>query len=280
MSLVATDDPDEQPIAPLPPHERPWRHPSELARAQRVASSIPPPPLSRLVAGIALGMAAVLSIVLVVLVLPRTGGREDLPAAAAATPTTVLPLRQHSALDIASLDQLGRTYLLPVAVLPPELFASVRRPPNAETLFVTTASILGADRPLLLTTKAGSLIPLSVAGHDPRSGLSLLRSMLRIRATGSVDVARQTTTSPGTPMVLHGRIEHRVKVGLRVASDSSDPFVPFDVDGTTKNVVDAAPVTDLDGRFAGLFVHRNGAVGVVPVSAIVAFVERVLQSPG
>lgn len=277
---MATDEPDEHPIAPLPPHERVWRHPSELARAQRAAASIPPPPLNRIVAGIALGVAVVLSIVLVVLVLPRTGGRENLPAAEP-PPATVPDNGARSALGVASLDQLGHAYLLPLGALPADLFSPASRALITDTVFVSASRSLGSEQRVTLPTPAGSLIPLVVAHHDAQSGLSLLRSTLPLRTSrAAVDVARKPATAAGTTMVLHGSAEHRVKVGLRVASTSSDSFVPFDVDDVTKNFVDAAPVTDVDGHFVGLFVHRDGAVGVVPVSAIVSFVERALQSPG
>lgn len=278
---MATDDPDELPIAPLPPHERSWRHPSELARAERAVASVPPPPLDRIVAGIALGIAVALSIVLMVLVLPRTGGREDLPVAFKSPPTTLADRGSHAALGVASLDRLGRTYLLPVGILPVDLFSPERRPLIAGDLFVSTSHALDVDQTVSLPTQAGSLIPLEVTFHDDRSGLSLLRSSLPIRTPrAAIEVAPRPITAAGTTMVLHGRTEHRVKVGLRIASAAAESFVPVDVDDVTKNFVDAAPVTDIDGRLAGLFVHRDGAVGVVPVSAIVSFVERALQEPG
>ncbi len=282
---MATDEPDENPVAPLPPHERPWRHPSELARAQRTAASIPPPPLNRIVAGIALGVAAVLSMALVVLVLPRTAGRENLPVAASPASSTLPVATRNAALGVAALDQLGHTYLLPVTVLPTDLFSAESRPSvtdgTTDTMFVSSFRTLDVARRVTLPTPAGSLIPLEVTYHEPLTGLSLLRSRLRVPASRSkVVVASRPITAAGTTMILHGPTEHRVKVGLRITAGTSDSFIPFEVDAVTRSFTDAAPVTDIDGRFAGLFVHRNGAVGVVPVSAIVSFVERALQSPG
>jgi hypothetical protein len=255
-----------------------------MARAQRAAASIPPPPLNRLVAGVALGVAVALSIALVVLALPRTAGREELPVSARPPSSIRSATTSPSALGITSLDRLGRTYLFPVAVLPAGLFSPESRSlitdPGSGSVFVSSSPGLDGDRPVSLPTPAGSLIPLEIVHRDTRTGLTLLRSSVRVSPPRkNVEVAPEPLTAAGTTMVLHGRYEHRVRIGLRIASTPPESFLPFEVDDVLKKFADAAPVTDLDGHFVGLFVHRDGAVGVVPVSAIVSFVERALQSP-
>jgi hypothetical protein len=75
--------------APLPPHERAWRHPSELAAANRAALSADEPSSTSRTIALVGGAAGVLAVALLVLTLaPR---RNDTPVAVSSTSSPDTP---------------------------------------------------------------------------------------------------------------------------------------------------------------------------------------------
>jgi hypothetical protein len=275
---VATDDPDNEPVAPVPPHERTWRHPSEVAKERRTIATVAPPPLSQLVTGIAACVAVVLCVTLVGLALPRTADRDTTPRNAAPTLTTAEMPSDAPATSMAFADRGGESYFIPIDIFL-AAFDTTSGGPSAASLFVSVGSDRKPDSTAMIATAAGSQIPLKVAFHDSGLNLVLLRSDVPV-AIPSVPSAFASVTrnSIGSTMILHGQRSHRTKIGLSTGTMSSRSFIPFEDDGDMRDVPRAALVTDAAGRLAGLFSRHNDSVGLVPVSAIVEFVERALQS--
>ncbi len=275
---MATDEPDNEPVAPVPPHERTWRHPSEVARERRTIANVAPPPLGRLVTGIAVCVAVVLCVALIGLALPRTADRDTAPRNAAPTPTTVDVPSDARATSMAFADRRGESYFVPIDIFQ-SAFNIASGGSSTASLFVSVGFDRNSDSTALIATAAGSQIPLTVAFRDSGLDLVLLRSDIPV-AHPSVPSAVTSVTrdSVGSTMVLHERRSHRTKIGLSTGATSSRSFIPFEDNGDMRDVPRAAPVTDTTGRLAGLFSRHNDAVGLVPVSAIVEFVERALRS--
>lgn len=72
------DDKDRDiPNAPLPPHERGWRHPAEIGEWSRTTDELisSAPPLSRRLTAVIAGLSLVLSLVVVAIAIPREGNK-------------------------------------------------------------------------------------------------------------------------------------------------------------------------------------------------------------
>ncbi|MFM8389535.1 MAG: hypothetical protein ACKOA5_09840 [Actinomycetota bacterium] len=158
--------------APLPRHERAWRHPSETGQQRRANSRRPAPPLSpfvTLLAGV-LGLGVIAG--LVALVMPREAPREVLPVvrnAAIATQST--PLADvTTGPAFPTVD--GKRFVLAVG----------------NDTFVTTG-----NGDATVARIGGRSVQLRVVEFDEKLGISVLRADER------VDVQSPFKTSPVAP---------------------------------------------------------------------------------
>lgn len=244
--------------APLPRHERAWRHPSEIGQQRRAGSRCSAPPLSPFVTCLAglLGLGLVAS--LVALVIPREAPREALPSVRNATVST--PWKQ------------------PADVTPTPVFPTVDESrfvvgfvagleDGSDNLFVTTGQS-GA----IIANIGGRLVPLRVVAFDGNLGISVLR------ADAQVDGPAPFATSTMAPVVgSHVRVGSNetvdASVGVSVMFDTTT-FVPLAGDVLTADVPESSPVKDNEGRLVGLFTRRSGAVGFVPIAALDELLSR------
>lgn len=237
--------------APLPRHERAWRHPSEVGQQRRANSRRPAPPLGPFVT-LLLGVLG-LSVLacLVALVMPREAPREALPvvrnAAIAAPPTDASTGPVFAVID-------DDRFVLAVGE-------------KADGYFVTTGK--GGTTTVDV---GGRSIPLRLVEFHDDFNVSVLR------AEEELDVPTRFVTSTLIPAV-----GSRVSVGSNKAFDASigvsvvfdaATFVPLAGEVLTVDVPEAAPVNDSVGRLVGLFTSRDGAKGFVPMAAIDEILSR------
>ena len=248
------DTRDTQP-APLPAHERVWRHPSEIAQHKRTLARRPAPPLGPLITSLAGAVAMALIVLVVALVAPGGAPRESVPT----TPTrsAVRPVADGIASGFAAV---GSERL----VLPLGAVAGLDDLAN-ESLLVTIDTP-GAVPPTSVVTSSGPT-PVAVLRRDTELGLVLLSYPTGAGETVGLAAAQWQPTSAGVELVVDDGRPHRASVGVAITSDTRS-FVPLDGDVLTEAVADGATVTDLRGRLVGLYSDRNGARGYVPIAAI------------
>lgn len=247
-------DDDERPTtgrAPLPRHERVWRHPSEVGQQRRANSRRPAPPLgpfvTLLLGVLGLGVLACL----VALVMPREAPREALPVArnaAIATPATDLPTGSA----FATID--GDRFVLAVG-------------DEVDGYFVTIGN--GGTTTVEF---GGRSIPLRVVEFHDDLDISILR------ADEQLEVPSRFSTSAATPTVgsrvtVGSNKTLDASIGVSVVFDAAT-FVPLAGEVLAADVPEAAPVNDSEGRLVGLFTNRDGAKGFVPVTAINEILSR------
>lgn len=109
MTADEFENPDSSPV---PPHDRTWRHPAELADAQRSAH-LTAPPLGRRLTAITVVVSALSSFVVLSIAVPR-GIQEYSESSPDTTTTTVVaPVRGTAAGSLGILDgRLGATSAL------------------------------------------------------------------------------------------------------------------------------------------------------------------------
>ena len=139
-----------------------------------------------------------------------------------------------------------------------------------KTVFVTT--VLSTDTPQVVSDEGR---PLTVVGYDPELGLVALTSpdaSLRGPAFAS---ASASSPRRGTKVVLHGTTVGQATIGMSVTSNP-DRFIPLEsvANFGTGSSTPSGIVTDIEGQFLGLYIHRGDARGFVPLAAIKVFVSQ------
>lgn len=234
--------------APLPRHERAWRHPSEIGQQRRALSRRSAPPLSPLVASLCGALGLALVIALVALVVPPSAQRESpsqVRNAAVATPARADDIRTLPGLMTAD----GRRFVF-----------AITAPATANQLFVTTGAVSGVDVdvdgrrvPLTVVSRAGGLTLLTGSAVAPRS-----------MPIGSAPISVPTI---GTKVVVSGQNSISAVIGISVNSDSRS-FVPLAGDILGTDAIESSVVQDGAGHVLGLYTERDGSRGFVPISVI------------
>ena len=237
--------------APLPRHERAWRHPSEIGQQRRANSRRPAPPLgpfvTLLVGVLGLGIIAGL----IALVMPREAPREVLPVVRNAATATPLAPSSDASTGSAIPTNGGNRFVLAVG----------------NDVFVTTG-----NGDAIVANIGDRSVPLRVVEFDEKLGISVLRADER------VDVQAGFETSPMTPSVgsyvtVGSNETLEASIGVSVAFDAAT-FVPLAGDVLAVDVPESSPVKDAEGRLVGVFTSRNGAKGFVPIAAVNELLSR------
>lgn len=225
---------------PVPPHERNWRHPSELAAAEQAeVRAEPVPPALR---WFAITTGSVGLVAIAVLVLTVSPSRSSSPVAMSAT----------TAPGSAALDQNAPT------------IAAVRRPSTV----ATTAGIGITVRALATPIGDGDYAVVSaaaIAGHD-ESTLSVVLPSGRLataqRVEQGVGSSSETVlivldqTEPG-----HRVSEHRPKDREVVTVMSTPPITVAYADIASLEVEEGTAVIDESGGLVGLCSGGDGGRG-------------------
>jgi hypothetical protein len=223
---------------PLPPHERTWRHPSELAAAERL--EIHHTPAHRSTRGFAIATGSIGLVALGVLMILVTPPAQDSPVAVSATtsPSTVR----------TSLSGNGPTHVAtPVA--------AVRAVPHE------LATPIG-DGHLALITASGSTI---------RRGAELDVQLMN----GPVVTAVVDSTMQGVVVVsiASGANGHEIAASqpepYDIVTVLAEPPVTIAFSAlTTLDAKEGTPVLDDDGDLIGLCSQRHGAGDDQPITLI------------
>jgi hypothetical protein len=217
---------------PVPPHERSWRHPSELAAAEQAALRAEPVPPALRWFAITTGSVGLVAIA--VLVLTVSPSRSSSPVAMSATTAPA---------SAAALDQLAPT------------IAAVRRP----SVVATTAGIGVMVRALATPIGAGDYAVVStaaIAGHDA-SSLSVVLPSGRLATAQLVEPDDESSGETALIVLDHaepGRqvSEHRPKDREVVTIMSSPPITVAYADIASLDVEEGTAVIDESGGLVGL----------------------------
>lgn len=270
------DNEPDYPRAPLPPHERTWRHPSELGPL--VEYRTPP---SRRVPRLALVGAGVASVVLmaglVQLLAPRGGSRVVSVAS-----ESIDDLDQSDPAVTRTTTRQSRTSTAPKSPRSRRLGALAKRAKSLSTLMLadaqraavavgdgrhafTVASALVADEELLVFVTKGVGVRARVVSVNPESNLAVLE--LEKVVSG---VAHQ---------VAYDRPEDGDHV--MVGSGANDAYVRITPLGlmleTSAAANEGEPVVDERGKLVGLISRgANGSLQLVTIPRLAALQATVL----
>jgi hypothetical protein len=223
---------------PVPPHERNWRHPSELAAAEQ--AEVRAEPVAPALRWFAITTASVGLVAIAVLVLTVSPSRSSSPVAMSATTAPG---------SAAALDQLAPT------------IAAVRRP----SAVATTAGIGVTIRALATPIGNGDyavVSPAAIVGHDA-SALSVVLPSGRLASARLVE--QGAGSSSETVLIAldraepgHHVSEHRPKDREVVTIMSSPPITVAYADIGSLDVEEGTAVIDESGSLVGLCSDGGG----------------------
>ncbi|HEX6658935.1 MAG TPA: hypothetical protein VF065_12675 [Ilumatobacter sp.] len=237
---------------PLPPHERTWRHPSEVAAAERHA--IRHTEVQRSTRGFAIATGSIGLVTVGILMIVVTPPAQDAPVAVSATtsPFTSSPFTS-SALTASSVTSSRAT--------PREASGRTATPVAARSVAQALATPIGDGR-LALMTAPGSTI---------RRG-----SELDVQLTnGPVVTAVVDATAAGIVVVsiASGADGHEIAATQpdpeEIVTVLAQPPVTIAFAAlTTLDAEEGTPVLDGDGELIGLCSQRHGAGDDQPITLI------------
>ncbi len=285
-------DGDAYPPAPLPAHERAWRHPSEIGRAVWVHTE-PPITIGR---GLLLTTGAIgglLSLAVLWAMLPSAGrGGLASPTVVVSTandgPTAVITARPDT-LVATSIDERVppttlRTSPSPVSQAPSQQIETTTTLPESETSLQTTQAAeltqapvaVGIGDSMVITTaravRGRKVITVTDSEGNPHDATVLMVDRDRGLAVLSTDAAATMTSygvgppaGPGDVVTVIGSTTTSANVGL-------DADGHLTLDGWADSTPEGAPILNADGQLVGICSHGSSGFEIVSVENVGAMV--------
>ncbi len=261
------------PSGPVPPHERIWRHPSELGFATVAAADAAPVNIGRTgrsLLGIASVGGAFLIAVLFVALQP-TAPEPDAQDVIALT---------SSQLRVASLDHPGINRVEANTGLPDH--ASRRNNdavgillPNGQFL-ITTMSAIAEVEAIDVRLTGGRTVSARVVQTYPELSIAVLSvSENSTSATfPEIDVMsivpRGVTFSPGQVVMALVDVPRQLTVSEKITDVLVSLRSSSETVGDVARVAEGAPIVDKSGRLIGLCTYLAGDLGFIPFTEIEA----------
>ncbi len=278
-----SDEDDDGTVPPLPPEDRLWRHPSELAAAASAGATVPAgspasagPPVGsspapggrrrRAVAGVAL-LSGLAGAAATVVVLAAVGALAPAGSDTAAPPTSAPPttaVRSAAAIAIA------------VAAAVVEVVASLeagsRRGSGvvarSDGLVLTSAKLVAGADVVQVRWPSGREATATIEGSDPVTGLAALTVAGSGYATATLDmttpeVGEQTLAvsaraDGASPRVLETTVS---STGTHVDDDDVHLVGLIETDEPMPEDADGGALIDADGDLRGVCLSLAGDVG-------------------
>jgi S1-C subfamily serine protease len=286
----------EYPPAPLPAHERTWRHPSELGRAVWTHTE-PPLTIGRGLLITTGAIGGLLSIAVLWAMLPSAGrGGIAAPTVVASTAndlqSTVITSKADTLVATSVDVRLPPTTVRTGSTNPAtsDLITSTSSEPAPETvggqgseLVESTPVAVGVGDSLVITTARAvrGRTTITLMGNDgqPHDATVLMVDRDRGLAVLSADAAASTTSygigpaaSPGDVVTVMGSTPTSASVSMNV-----DGRLTLDTWG--ESTPEGTPVVNADGLLVGICSHASSGNELVSVASVAAMLAPVKPAP-
>jgi hypothetical protein len=249
---VSHDEFDNPNSAPVPPYDRQWRHPSEVANDQRrqYETALAAPPLSKRIALASITVSLVCSLALLSVTIPKGVG------------------------GLTSEDSVPDTTVVrsPIATKVKNATAAVGQ--SDSDLMIAPTDTMNADGTVPITTNDGETIHCHVLARDEATGLAILdlpdtdNSSPRLAGIADVDAVDEFDIND--LMIIEPITGIAVSGQLSISSATIDPAtttgaVPLDVDIQINGV---AVVVNKKSKVVGVAFTRNHATWMLPMKTV------------
>jgi hypothetical protein len=261
---VSHDEFDNPNSAPVPPYDRQWRHPSEVANDQRrqYETALAAPPLSKRIALASITVSLVCSLALLSVTIPKGVG--GLTSEDSVPDTTVVrsPIATKVKNATAAVGQSNKN-------------DSVRALAVGDSdLMIAPTDTMNADGTVPITTNDGETIHCHVLARDEATGLAILdlpdtdNSSPRLAGIADVDAVDEFDIND--LMIIEPITGIAVSGQLSISSATIDPAtttgaVPLDVDIQINGV---AVVVNKKSKVVGVAFTRNHATWMLPMKTV------------
>ena len=244
------DEPESSyPRAPLPPHERVWRHPAEVGAAQTVTIK-PASRQSKTLAFIAATASMATTVVFAQVLRPVERGKDisTTTSAASVAAETALP----AAPGVFKIDGIS--------------FAAVAISSDSKRKVLISSK----DAAVASSTRLeGAQAPLVLAGIDDALGIAIWCTSADIAAASQTSVPSLHASDPVT--VWDGGVVNGA-IGISTQRDTNSPLVPLDI---TANVHAGSPVYDALGNLVGIVMIKTHSRWMLPINAVTSRIPAV-----
>ncbi len=277
---------DDERSAPLPPHDRSWRHPSELAQHERRRTFVNAPPLSRAVAFAASLCAVATALVILGISLPMSPRTEN---------TAHLGGRPVGSVRSAVRSDPQRSNHTVYRADDGRVFTPIRIPQGTDTTqfrqFEMGTLLIGlrdstkdadAQDTATLRDPDNASIPVSLVARDATSTIELYYSPWTTMGVSTLFTPHTATAADvvvGSKVSLLATEPVPATVGLRSAQLTDTAFVPLDVGLAAGTVGHGTPVVNSRQELVGLFTQRNHASGFIVFSDVLFSGALTLVAP-
>jgi S1-C subfamily serine protease len=295
-----TDD-DGYPVAPVPAHERVWRHPSEIGQAQWVRTE-PPLTVGRGLVAATTTFGGLLTIAVVWAMWPSTGS--DVTAISTIAPVVdVVAAEGEPSLTTSSIGLIEPTNSTTLVSAPPTLAApastidpdtsgtnstevrvSVTQAPSVSietvvaalpraaavaidddtVVLVTTAAAVGDRAEMQVTFDGVAAVDVAVVFVDDRRGLAVLSAEADVVAGLTPLTLRTTPNSIDTVTPL---VDADSPLALVSDTDGRTWVTGWDTAGVGATP-EGMPLVDDSGLLVGLCMHSEDRMLLVPVDRL------------
>ena len=242
--------------APQPPHERLWRHPSEVGFAAVAHEALTPLDIGRRGRGL-VGFSCIAGAVLIsgllLILIPRADRQNT---------SDVVALTNRN-LQVAPVDSILETSKAMGIIL------------FNNQILVTTTAALGELETVAVRLPNRSISTAHLVHVFPNNGIAVLRieqpidplAFLRtLTRTSGIKYSKGFTSGQVVTVLLENpkrfvinEVSQQAMITLRM-SDNSD----FDI----YSFAEGAPVVDQSGRLVGLCTHSESELGFIPITSI------------
>ena len=256
-SFSDDDQPEtEYTAAPQPPHERPWRHPSEIGFAAASIQALTPIDIGRRGRGL-VGFSCVAGAILIsglLLVLTPRSGRQSTADIVALT---------NADLHVAEVDSnLSTSEAMGIILFDNQIL-------------VTTAAALGEYKTVSVQLPDRSISRANLVHVFPKTGIAVLQieqqfdpATLLKTLTRTSEIKYSQAFAPG--QVVTVLLEHPKR--LVVDETSGQSMITLRSSDRAEmdiwSYAEGAPVVDQSGRLIGLCTHSDATLGFIPISTI------------
>jgi len=262
------DDDNETSRAPLPPHERTWRHPSEVGswNAEFHETLTSPPPLSRRLALFATTIAGSVAFAIVVIAVPRGVGTES------TIDSTIATTDNRSQQSVTSTQKRQRNTSLATSAVQA----------GTSGVYIAASDELptghGLGDVIRIATDTNKQISATLASVDTTTGLALLTTAQVATASATADASlppsdTSTRALPNSMVIIEvaSGARHDATLGVSMAGDVR--VLPLDGARTLAGI---GVAQDEQGEFLGIALRHHHATKLVPTGTIDALVTSML----
>lgn len=295
-----TDD-DGYPVAPVPAHERAWRHPSEIGQAQWVHTE-PPLTVGRGLVAATTTLGGLLTIAVIWAMWPSTGTQVTAISTIATVISVAAPEGEPS-LTTSSLGLIEPSASAAPAATPPSIVSPVTAAAPSTTepgpievqvtatpqpsvsievgatalpraaavaiddntlMLVTTASAVGDKSEMQVTFDGVSAVDVAVVFVDDRRGLAVLSADATVVAELT---PLSLQTAPDSIDTVTALTDSAAPLALVADGEGRTWVTGWDSAGVTATP-EGMPLVDNSGLLVGLCMHSDDRMLLVPVDRL------------